>query len=119
MNLIQMGLDATAMSLEVDRQLRALPDESPLSPAEVELADRVAEPPLPVLERDAVLTAGDLRIDLTLRAYGRYIPQCGVEPAFYDIDRVTVGGPDGEDEIFNALTPADFSAISGAATGTD
>ncbi len=115
MNLLEMGLNAQAMGLEIERQLRALPDESPLSPAEVALADRVSEPPLPIFERDAVLTAGDLRINFTLRAYGRYIPRCGTERGHNEIDRVTVGGPDGEDEIFNALTPADFAAISGAA----
>lgn len=81
-----------------------------------------------ILERDAEISANGLTIGVTLRAYGRFhkahpgesggkgerrlSPE---EPAGFSVDRVTLGGPDGEDEIYGCLSSDDLDAIADAA----
>lgn len=100
----------------------------PLSAAELRVADNIKPSAPCILERDAEIRAGGLVINCTLRAYGRFhkahpgesggrgeLRVSPPEPAGFEVDYVTLSGPDGEDEIYSCLSSDDIDAISDAA----
>lgn len=127
--LLRADMDKLDGIAEALKAVHFVPQAAGLSVAEQAIAAQ--SPPKReqcILERDAELVAGGLTIGVTLRAYGRFhkahpgesggrgeLPVSPPEPAGFSVDRVTLGGPDGEDEIYGCLSSDDLDAIADAA----
>jgi hypothetical protein len=95
---------------------RPLPDESPLSDDEEEVAARLA-PQLPITEDDAHLVINGRRIPITLRVYGDLVPRFAgdretpEEGAGLDITKVTIGALGTEIDIAELLDTDDIGEL--------
>ena len=128
--MLRANMDKLDGIAEALKAAHFAPQAAGLSAAELAIAAQ--SPPRRaeqcILERDAEISANGLTIGVTLRAYGRFhkahpgesggkgerrlSPE---EPAGFSVDRVTLGGPDGEDEIYGCLSSDDLDAIADAA----
>jgi hypothetical protein len=98
-------------------------EKSGLSPDEVALIPESAFKDAElVLERDAEIVAGDLKLCGILRAYGRYergfrgSRETPEEPGGYDVHLVTFSHKDLEVDVTGTLTDSDMTSIEQAAT---
>ena len=99
MNLPALASQWQQLGAQIEQQLRALPDEAPLSPAE-----REVKPRAPIAEIEGLWRGpGDASCYLSFCVYGEFRPRYGEEPARIETDDVTIYTADGEVSVYDAL----------------